>query len=192
VNFAGVGPGGPRPPLQTFAADGEFQVIDGNFGDIQTIRAAASKVSKPDQDLDGEAAGIFSIRNETVTLENCAVGNPMFGLEGSGTIGFDKKLNLHAAAAPLGDWREGLKRSGVPVLEDVASDIAGSIQQLFASAQGTLLWDIHISGTTSAPKVEQTAVPAISKPAAAIFGQLIRGVKDNELLDQLRPPLGKK
>jgi hypothetical protein len=187
VSASGNGPGGTRWPLQAFAADGEFQIANGNFGDIQTIRAAAANVTKPDQPLDGEAAGLFSIRDEQVMLANCAVGNPNFGLEGSGKIGFDKSLDLHCVAAPLGDWREAMKRSNVPVLEDVGSDIAGAIQQLFAGAQRTLLWDIHIVGTTTAPKVEQSIAPAITQPVAKVFGQLIRGGKDNELIDQLRP-----
>src|SRR5665213_3208581 len=183
-----IGAGQPlgRSPAAALAASGEFEVIGGNFGTLTIVRAAADKVAKPDDPLDGQAAGVFSIRNEVVTLKRCAVGNPTFGLEGSGTVGFDKRLNLHVAAAPLGDWRDALRQSNIPIIDGIGSNIAGGIQQIFNGAQRVLLWDIHIEGTTAAPKVQTTPAPAITQPVAALFGQMLGGKKDRRLIDSVR------
>lgn len=187
IHASGFGRGGRIKPMQTLAADGEFEIVDGNFGNILAIRAAAAKVSHPDQPLDGQAAGLFSIRDETVTFDNCAVGNPLFGLQGSGTIKFNKSLDFNVVAAPLGDWSVALKRSHVPIIDNIGSSIAGGIQQLFDGAQRAILWDIHITGSTKAPKVDVTPAPVITESLAAIFGQMIQNDKNTHLIDQIRP-----
>ncbi|HWE02076.1 MAG TPA: AsmA-like C-terminal region-containing protein [Tepidisphaeraceae bacterium] len=187
IRISGVGAGADISPLRSIAANGEFEVVDGNFGDITALRAAARSVSKPQQTLDGQAAGVFSVRDETVTLSNCAVGNPLYGLQGSGDIGFNEMVDLHVVAAPLGDWRMALKQTNVPILANAAG-IAGSIQKLFDGAQRALLYDVHITGPATHPTVAApTLMPVISGPIAAIFGQLIGGAKDVRLIDQLRP-----
>ena len=139
------------------------------LGHITAVRAAAGKVTRPDQPLDGTAAGIFAIDHSVVTLANCAIGNPLFGLQGSGSISFSKKLDLHAVAAPLGDWQAVLRQTKLPIVDGVGSNIAGVIQQMFNGAQRLLLWDIHICGTTNAPKVEITPAPVITEPVAALL-----------------------
>lgn len=187
-HVSGIGRGGGLTPIEAFAAEGEFDAVDGNFGDITALRAAAQKVTKPGQPLDGNAAGVFTIRNKVVTLQNCAVGNPLFGLQGSGTISFDKRLDLHVVAAPLGDWRLALKHSKVPGLEDVGSDIAAAIQGMFNGAQRVLLWDIHVGGTTAAPIVQVAPAPIITEPLAALFAEMIRGDKQGHLIDNVRAP----
>jgi hypothetical protein len=186
ANVSGYGKGGPQTPLKSLAANGEFEIVEGNFGDISAVRAAAGKVTKPDQRLDGTAAGVFDIGHETVTLQSCAVGNPLFGLQGAGTIGFDKTLDLHAVAAPLGDWQVALRQSNVPIVADVGSGLAGAIQQIFNGAQHALLWDIHICGRTDAPNVEFTPAPVITAPLAALFGQMMRPEKSQHLIEPVK------
>jgi hypothetical protein len=184
TRVSGSGPGGNVSPLQSIAADGEFEIVNGNFGDITAIRAAAKSVSKSNQTLDGRAAGMFSLRDEKVTLTNCAVGNPLYGLQGSGTVGFDKTLDLHIVAAPLSDWKIALKQANAPGL----ADLAAPIENLFNGAQHALLYDVHVTGPATHPTVAPpTPVPVITKPIAAIFGQMIQGAKNVKLIDQLRP-----
>ncbi|MDB5304257.1 MAG: AsmA family, partial [Phycisphaerales bacterium] len=168
LHISGGGPDAAHTARQLFAADGEVEIINGDFSLVPVVKAAADRVTGPNQSLVGQAAGVVSVRNEVVVLNNCAVGNPLFGLQGSGTIGFDKSLDLHAVAAPLGDWGDALRQSKIPVIDN----IAGAIQQLFNGAQRTLLWDLRISGTTSQPKVATIPAPAITEPIAALFGQM--------------------
>jgi hypothetical protein len=184
IRGSGIGRGGTISPLQAVAADGEFEIVDGNFGDITAVRAAAKPVSKTNQTLDGRAAGVFSLRDGKVTLENCVVGNPIYGLQGSGTIGLDKSLDLHVVAAPLGDWQLALKQNNAGGL----AVVAGSIQRLFNGAQHLLLYDVHVTGPATHPTVAPpTPCPIITAPIAAVFEQLMGGSKDTKLIDQLRP-----
>ncbi len=169
------GAGGPKPPLQSLAMDGEFQIVNANFGNITAIRAAANPVAKPEQSLDGQASGLFDIRDKVVTLKSCTVGNPMFGLIGSGTVGFDNTVDVNVVAAPLGDWAEALCKSKVPILDVVGSSLVSPIQAMFNTAQRTLLWDIRVRGTTSAPKIDAVPAPVITEPVAALFGQMLQG-----------------
>ncbi|HWE96999.1 MAG TPA: hypothetical protein VG269_23760 [Tepidisphaeraceae bacterium] len=182
AHLAGGGPGGTRTPKQLFAGDGEFEVLGGDFSLVPVVKQAAAKVARPDQPMVGQAAGLFTIRDEVVVLNRCAVGNPLFGLQGSGTIGFDKSLDLQVVAAPLGDWHDALKEQKIPVLDD----IAGAIQQVISGAQRTLLWDIHVQGTTTDPKVITVPAPAITEPVAAIFGAMLGEKKDAHLIDAVK------
>lgn len=182
----GAAGGGTEAALKSLKADGELQVVDGNFGNIATVRAAATPVAKPEQALEGLAAGVFSIADQKVTVVNGAVGNPMFGLQGSGIIGFDKSLDLNVVGAPLGDWGLALKRSNVPIVGDVAGDLAGAIQRVFNGAQGMLLYNIHVQGTTTRPQIQVTPAPILTAPLAATFGQLINPPRGTQLLDRVR------
>ncbi|MDB5353882.1 MAG: AsmA family [Phycisphaerales bacterium] len=182
LHITGGGPDGAHTPRQLFAADGDIEIINGDFALVPVVKAAAERVARPNESLVGQAAGVVSVRNEVVVLNNCAVGNPLFGLQGAGTIGFDKTLDLHAVAAPLGDWGDALKQSNIPILDN----IAGAIQQLFNGAQRTLLWDLHITGTTSQPQVATIPAPAITEPIAALFGQMLQNKNDTRLIDAVR------
>lgn len=181
------GPGGTVSPLDSLEAKGKFEVVNGNFGNVAAIRAASTPVAKPDQPLDGQAAGAFSIGKQQVKLWDAVLGNPTFGLAGDGTVNFDGNLDLHLAAAPLGDWQTNLQRSGVPIVNSVGSQLMGAIQLMFNGAQRTLLWDIRVTGTAKAPKVTPTPVPVITAPLAAIFGQVMQGQAGGQLEQQLRP-----
>jgi hypothetical protein len=182
ARLSGIGPGGARTPKQLFTGGGEFEILGGDFSLIPVVKQAAGKVAKPDQPMVGQAAGLFAIHDEVVVLKRCAVGNPFFGLQGSGTIGFDKSLDLQVVAAPLGDWQDALKAQKVPVLDD----IAGAIQQVINGAQRTLLWDIRIQGTTTDPKVITVPAPAITEPVAALFGTMLGEKKDTHLIDAVK------
>jgi hypothetical protein len=182
LHITGGGPDGVHAPRELFAADGEIEIINGDFALVPVVKAAAERVAKPNQSLVGQAAGVVSVRNEVVVLNNCVVGNPLFGLQGAGTIGFDRSLDLRAVAAPLGDWGDALKQNNIPILDN----IAGAIQQLFNGAQRTLLWDLHITGTTSQPQIATIPAPAITEPIAALFGQMLQNKNDTRLIDAVR------
>jgi hypothetical protein len=186
AQVSGVGKDGPSKPIESFSAEGELEVVQGNFGDISVIREAAHPVTRAQDPLTGHAAGTFAIHHQIVTLENCVVGNNSFGLQGSGTIGFDKRLDLNVVAAPLGDWALTLKQGKVLAANSPGADIVRGIQQLFSGAQQALLYDIHVTGTTTAPTVTVVLAPAITEPVAALFGLMITANDNTHLIDQIR------
>jgi hypothetical protein len=160
--------------LQRLTADGEFEILQADFYPIPVLEDVVPTVRRGDAKTVGDAAGVFSIANETITLKNVAVNSPAIGLQGSGTIGFDKSLNLQAVATPLGDWGEKLKQSNIPIISDVAGDIIGGVQKLVNGFQGALLYRIEVAGTTDHPVVNTVPAPAITDSVALLFGKMIQ------------------
>jgi hypothetical protein len=107
-------------------------------------------------------------------------------VEGSGTIGFDKRLDLNIVAAPLGDWRDKLKATHVPVVSDVAGEVAGALQTLVNTATRGLLYEFRITGTAAHPDFATVPVPALTDTAAALFGGMLGEQKEGGLLESVR------
>lgn len=160
--------------LRRLTADGEFEVIQADFYPIPVLEDVVPVVRRGEAKTVGDAAGIFSIANETITLKNVAVNSPALGLQSSGTIGFDKSLNLEAVATPLGDWGDKLKQSNIPIISDVAGDIVSGVQKLVNGFQGALLYKIEVTGTTDHPLVKTVPAPAITDSVALLFGKMVQ------------------
>ena len=178
---------GNDTPLAHLAADGEFEVFGGDFFSTPVLGNVVELVRTDDALTIGEAAGMFKIADQVITLADAAVSAPAIGLQGSGTIGFDHTLNLNAVAAPLGDWRDKFRQSHIPVLSDVAAEVAGAVQRVFNAAQGLLLYDIRITGTTKSPKVEKIAAPILTDSLALLFGRMLQPDSgQHKLLDAMK------
>ena len=137
----------------------------------------------------GEAAGVFDIAEGALVLRNAAVSSPALGVVGSGTIGLtgEKRLDLRIIAAPLGDWRDKVRQTNVPILSDVAGEVFGAVQHLVNSATSALLYEFRVTGTVADRKVAAVPVPVLTEPAAVLFGRMLRGDKDHQLLETMRP-----
>ncbi len=160
--------------LQRLMAEGEFEIYGGDFYPIPVMENVVEGIRHSEELTVGEAAGVFSIAEQQITLKNAAVSAPAIGLQGSGKIGFDKKLDLTAVAAPLGDWADKIKQGHIPIVSDVAGNVVGAVQQLFNAAQGTLLFNIHVTGTIDHPLVEKVPAPIITQPIALLFGEMLQ------------------
>jgi hypothetical protein len=180
---------------------GEFEVIQGDFwtlpvlGDIATAAGKderRSTTSGPTNSIGtvGEAAGTFHFESGKVVLENAAVSSPALGLIGSGTAGFaeDKSLDLRVVAAPLGDWRDRIKQTKIPIVSDVVGEVVGGLQRLVNTATSTLLYEFRVSGTLKQPKVDTVPAPVLTEPAALLFGRMLDERQKPPLIDALRPP----
>ena len=186
VEFAGVDPDDGRSPLDTLRAAGEFEVLGGHFWTIPLLGEVARRAGGGREMTVGEAAGLFEYEEKQILLRQAAVSSPALGVQGSGTISLDRHLDLNLVAAPLGDWRDKFKGTNVPILSDVAGELAGAIQGLVNGATRGLLYEFRITGTTGDPSVATVPVPALSDTAAALFGGMLRNEKDSRLLDQVR------
>ena len=130
-----------------------------------------------------DAAGVVHVENNTVTLENAAISSPLLGLQGHGTIGLDKTLNLTVVAAPLGDLRDRMKQTGVPLVGLVS---AAAVQQLMNAVQGTLLFQYRVTGTMGNPSETVVPAPVITEPVAYLFGQMLRQDENEKLLTDVK------
>ena len=178
AHLSGSGNAPGASALDSLVLDAECQVIRGNFWSVPTVQGVADRVGKSQPLGDADAAGIVHIEKRKVYLQSAAINSPLLGLLGSGTIGFDKSLDLTVVAAPLGDWRDKLRQAGVPL----AGDLLGAVQQLLNAAQGTLFYQYHITGNLKHPAEALVPLPILSEPMAALFGQMLRQDQNGRLL----------
>ena len=185
-------------PARALRGRGEFEVIEGHFWTLPVLGNVASEANRDGRGADGgeggeggaltlgEAAGVFTVADRTVAFRNAAVNSPALGLIGSGTIGFDQSLDLQIIAAPLGDWRENIKRGRIPVVSDVAAEVVGGIQSLLNAATRTLLYEFRVGGTVSDPAVQAVPAPVLTDPAALLFGRMLDPNRKAKLIDSVR------
>jgi hypothetical protein len=182
LSLSGTGSGGKQTAAETFTSDGEFEILRGNFWSVPTVHEVASQVKHSEELGDGDAAGIAHVAHQVLSLKNVALNSPMLGLQGSGTIGFDKSLDMTVVAAPLGDWRDKMRQAGIPVV----GDVLGSIQHLLNTAQGALLYQFRVTGTVTHPIKAVIPAPVITQPIAALFGQMLRNDQKDQLLNGVK------
>jgi hypothetical protein len=135
----------------------------------------------------GDAAARFTIGDGKIQLSDAAVNASVLGFQGGGTVGMDGALALDVVAAPLADWRDKLKQTRVPIVSDVASELAGAVQKLLNTATGTLLYQFRVEGTVQDVKVTTVPAPVLTDTAAFVFGRMLAPPKkDQRPLDWLR------
>jgi hypothetical protein len=187
IEFAGAKPGPGESALATLRATGEFEVLGGHFGTVPVLGEIARRVGGGHELTVGEAAGVFEVTGDNILLRNAAVCSPALGVQGSGTIGLDKRLDLAIVAAPLGDWRDKVKQTNVPLLSDVAGEVVGAAQSIVNTATRGLLYEFRVTGTTASPDVATVPVPVLADSAALLFSRMLGEQKDKRLIDAVRP-----
>jgi hypothetical protein len=187
AQVGGTGPTEGRSVTDNFRANGEFEIVEGEFWEVPVLKDILGlvKVSRQAATV-GQAAGTFEIHDQVVELTEAAVSAPVLGLEGSGKVWFDGRLDLRVIAVPLADWEDKLKRTGIPIVSDALGLVAGGIQKALNEATSKLLYEFHVAGTIGKPEITTVPAPILSKAGAAIFGKMLSPPKDAHLLDALR------
>jgi hypothetical protein len=192
ANFSGSDSVGDKSAADLFEAEGQVEVFDGRFWDVPVFAGMVNKTKVGRDALTvAEGAALFRIEHRQVELQNAAVNAPLLGMNGLGTIGFDGRLDLDVVAAPLADWRDQAKKSGIPVVSDVAGDILGALQKVVNTATGTLLYEFHVTGTASQPVIDAIPAPILTKTAAMVFHRMLNEPDKSRplaLLDFSPPP----
>ena len=179
-----------RTLADNIRAKGEFEILEGNFWEVPVIKDIIGGVQVAREALTaGQAAGTFEIFDQKVELTNAAVSAPVLGLQGSGSVRFDGQLDLRVVGAPLADWKDKLKRTGIPLVSDAIGAIAGGVQKFLNSATSTLIYEFRIGGTVAKPQISTVPAPFLSDSAATIFGKMLAPAKEEHLIDAVR---GKK
>ena len=76
-------------------------------------------------------------------------------------------------AAPLADWRDKLLATQVPVVSQVAGEVAGVVQGLLNSATGALLYQFRVGGSIGQLNIETVPTPVLTDAAAWVFEQML-------------------
>jgi len=179
----GTGSDVPGRGLDFFKAEGQFEVLEGDFWSLPALDEVArgAKVSN-DALTVGQAAGTFKVHDKTVELTNAALSSPVLGVQGSGTVGFDGAMDLRVVAAPLADWKDQIKRTKIPILSDVAGEVFGGLQKMINTATKTLLYEFRVTGTARRPKVDAVPAPVLSDGLAKVFGGMVKGQKLSDVV----------
>ncbi len=160
--------------ISLLGADGSLQIDNGNLWALPALQSLSNHTRVAREALTaGEAAAIFSIANRTIYFKHAAVYSPALGLQGSGTETFAGMLDLDIIAAPLGDWKQKLAETNIPILSSVLSKAAGSIEKFVGSATSELLYHFHITGSRDDPEIQTVPVPILTDSVANLFGKML-------------------
>jgi hypothetical protein len=174
-------------PLNGLRASGEFEIIQGQLFGLPVLKDIFQRVpGMREVATVDDAAAVFDIADGQIVLRDAAVNAPVLGLQGGGTMGFDGKVNLDVVAAPLADWKEKLRDTKVPIVSNVAGEVAGAIQKILNSATGTLLYQFRIAGDTKKVEILTVPTPVLTDTAAFVFGKMMAPKKDQRPLDWFR------
>jgi hypothetical protein len=187
ATIKGSGRVGEKSALELMTVDGELESHESDLWQGNVVSGVVQRVKVSRDSLStGEAAAIFSIKDRVIELKNAAINSPLLGLQGSGTVSFDKLLDLNVVAAPLGDWKMNLKKLKIPIVSDVTGEIAGAVQRLLTAATSALLYQFHVTGEMKKPTITPVPVPVLTETAAAIFGKMTKEQKDHSLIESIR------
>ena len=191
LRFSGSASHEGKRGSELFVGEGEVEIMNGDFYEFPVLADIVAAVA-PSRDAAtiGQAAGVFDIADRRIRFSKAAVSAPLLGLQGSGEATFDGALNFRVVAAPLSDWKKQLQKSRIPIVGDVGADLLGGIQKLLNTASGKLLYHFRIEGTTSHPKVMAEPVPLLTEDALKLFAEMLRGKKEDRLLERIRMKKG--
>lgn len=173
---------GKREMLRGLRAGGEVEMVDGEMFKFPVLKEILGSIGLKQAATIGDAAVRFEVADEQLVLRDAAVNAPALGLQGGGKIGLGEggQLDLNVVAAPLADWRDKLKGTNVPVVSDVAGELAGGIQKLLNGATGTLLYQFKIGGSLDKAEVTAVPAPALTHTAAFVFGKMLAPRQKNQ------------
>lgn len=183
----GSGPHDGKTTLDLLTAQGQLEVLDGDYYVVPVVADIVSGMKLPKSTATlGEGAATFRIHDQIVELDHAAMSAPAVGLQGTGMVRFDGALDLRVIAAPLADWKADLKRTGIPILSDVTGEIAGGIQKILNGATRAVLYEFRVGGRLPHPEVQTVPAPILHDGAAKLFGGMISPKKGERLIDQVK------
>jgi hypothetical protein len=167
--------------LATMRGGGEAELIGGDLYSWPVLKELFEQVKMKQVATVGDAAAVFEVADGIVTVRDGAANAPALGVQGGGKVSLlDDTVDLDLVAAPLADWRDKLKETNIPLISDVASELAGAVQKLLNTATGALLYQFHIGGRLSQVSVTPVPAPVLTQTASTIFGRMLAPPKKNQ------------
>lgn len=185
----GAGPTTGRSAADTLEGAGEIEITEGDLWEIPVLKLLLNQIKVGREAITaGNAAALLRIHQRQVALTKAVLNAPVLGLQGSGTVGFDGRLDLMLIAAPLADWKDKLQATRIPVVSDVAGELAGALQNLVNVATRNLLYQFHVTGQVGNPTVATVPAPLLTRDLAWLFGQMLKPAPEPHPLDWLKTP----
>jgi hypothetical protein len=192
LNVKGSMPAG-KPPLADAGGDGRFHVSNGDFLDIKILNDIVSKVVPGAQGAArvGDAAGVFTLGNESLKFSKVAVSCPIIGIQGDGSIGLvnNNPVDLNLMVVPIANLKKDVDKANIPVVGQLFGQVAGVAQNAFTQVTQQVVVSFHVTGPADSPTVQAVPAPALQKGASDLFGQMVNGINGakGNLLDLIQP-----
>lgn len=168
--------------LDGLAGEGTLRVTQGRLYEVPVIAELLEAVEiGADAATVSDATAEFSIKDRTVALDDLSLGSPAVGMHGDGEVGFDRRVELDVVVVPLGDWKEKLEGSGVPIVGDAIAALVGAVQSLFTEAS-SIVYEFRVTGTLGDPTVVPVPAPVLTEATARLFSRMITGSWQEDVL----------
>jgi hypothetical protein len=180
----GAASGTSAAMLKSLAGNGRVHVKNADFWDIPAFGEIASqaKLDLSSAGRVGEAAAIFDVGQGQVQFSKLVVSSPVLGIQANGKLGMDGTLDFHNIVTPLGNWKEKLSNSPIPLL----GQFVGQVQDSLGKLTQKYLYSFHVTGTIWDPQVDPVPVPALGSATKKLFGQMANPQLGSNLLDLLQ------
>ncbi len=174
-------PTGNAPPWSGVTGNGEFEILGGNFWQIPMMKSISDSVNMKQALTVGEAAGQFHVVDGKIHFDRAVANSPALGVEGSGDVTFDGRLDFRLIANILGNWGERAGNADGGVIAKLLDVVQHGVNVATQQA----LYQVQLAGKASDPKASAIPAPFLTKQAARLLGAAADTSRKTGLLDAL-------
>lgn len=154
---------------RTLIAYGKARVSDGVFARVPVLSNLASFLRIGEGFFVARSAFTrFRVEDQTVYLERISTSTNAVRVRGDGKIGFDRSLDLRLFVVGSGDWAQGVRQTGIPLISDLGGLLAGGAQRV-VSGVASQFTTVRVRGTLDDPKIIPDPAPVITDPIRKLF-----------------------
>jgi hypothetical protein len=176
-------PTGKDSAADRFEAAGDFDITNGHFVDIPVLKQVVAAMHDPGGSTVGEAAARFDIAHEIIRFKRAAASSPSVGIQGNGTLGFDRQVNMKFVGTLFAGW--GKKAQGGNALTEAGAAVFGKVQDLINGVQRAF-YQFRVTGDISEPTVTAVPVPFLADNVTTLFEKMAGGQKQGSVAEGLQ------
>lgn len=155
--------------LGTLVAYGGARVSEGVFARVPVLSNLASFLRIGEGLFVARSAYTrFHIQDRTVHLERVSSSTNAVRIRGYGKISFDQSLDLRLFVVGSGDWAQGVRQTGIPLISDIGGLLAGGAQRVVSGVTSQFT-TVRVRGTIEDPKIIPDPAPVITDPIRKLF-----------------------
>jgi hypothetical protein len=162
------------PNLDSMRGSGEIELLNARLWQGRVLAYVVKEIKLAEELLNtSESAAVFTIGEGRLNVKSVALSSAALGVHGSGSVGLDGSLDLRLTAVPMGDLEARFKQLRIPIVGDAIAMTVGGMEKVVNLAAERLLYEFHVTGKMSDPKVAPIAAPILTEAAAEFFGRIL-------------------
>jgi hypothetical protein len=170
----------------SIAAIGDVDVRHGHFYAVPILKSVLGKTKHGDAATVGEIAGTFYISHSNINFPWLAASSPLVGVQGSGRLTFDDKIDMTLAVSPMEDWRKNVQETDIPVLSNIFGFLAGGAEKATDEVVREAIDQFRITGKADDPQIEQVPVPILTDAVRSLFRTMSLSKAEDAIIKELR------